>query len=286
LFELFGKDNEVEQAVEVESEPEESVGLLGTAKRVDLLKMHAYRDAIRRSAGAYVLYPGSELREMRAFHEILPGLGAFAFRPRASGEPEGTDALRTFLEHILMHTASQVSQHERGRFWEQRIYTTKPRGKKHVQSVRFLREPPADTKVLIGYVKSKAHLEWIGNTRLYNLRADDRPGTIDAKALGAELIVLWGEALGPDVEVWRRSSNPLFMTRDDLFELGYPAPSGHLYHCLRLIEVTPRIPKADLNRKTVIQVLLSMGRNLPLKAPHVTTWQTLVTMTSAKPASQ
>jgi hypothetical protein len=285
LFELFGKENEAELPGELESDTEETGGLPGAAKRVDLLKMHSYRDAIRRSAGAYVLYPGSELREMRAFHEILPGLGAFALRPRATGDPEGTDALRTFLEDILMHTASQVSQHERGRFWEQRIYATKPHGKKHVQSVRFLREPPADTEVLIGYVKSKAHLEWIENTRLYNLRADDRPGTIDAKALGAELIVLWGEALGLNVQVWRRGSNPLLMTRDNLFELGYPAPSGHLYHCLRLSEVTPKIVRADLNRKIVIQVLLSMGRNLPLKAPHVTTWQTLVTMTSGKSVS-
>ena len=30
----------------------------GNYKRADLLKMHAYRDAIRRSEGAYILYPG------------------------------------------------------------------------------------------------------------------------------------------------------------------------------------------------------------------------------------
>jgi Protein of unknown function (DUF524). len=29
----------------------------GIYKRVDLLKMHAYKDAIRRTAGAYILYP-------------------------------------------------------------------------------------------------------------------------------------------------------------------------------------------------------------------------------------
>ena len=32
---------------------------LGVSRRDDLLKMHAYRDAIRRSAGAYVLFPGT-----------------------------------------------------------------------------------------------------------------------------------------------------------------------------------------------------------------------------------
>lgn len=32
----------------------------GTYKRADLLKMHAYKDAIRRTGGAYILYPGTE----------------------------------------------------------------------------------------------------------------------------------------------------------------------------------------------------------------------------------
>src|SRR5829696_8253469 len=39
---------------------EEEVERLARSKREDLLKMHAYRDAIRRSAGAYVLYPGDQ----------------------------------------------------------------------------------------------------------------------------------------------------------------------------------------------------------------------------------
>ena len=53
------------------------------AKRSDLLKMHAYRDAIRRSQGAYVLYPGTDgdSTQWREYHELLPGLGAFAVRP-------------------------------------------------------------------------------------------------------------------------------------------------------------------------------------------------------------
>src|SRR5205807_2548341 len=37
----------------------------GGAKRDDLLKMHAYRDAISRTAGAYVLYPGLEILNIR-----------------------------------------------------------------------------------------------------------------------------------------------------------------------------------------------------------------------------
>lgn len=49
----------------------------GNYKRQDLLKMHAYRDAIKRSQGAYVLYPGraNAAVKLKGFHEILPGLG-------------------------------------------------------------------------------------------------------------------------------------------------------------------------------------------------------------------
>lgn len=48
-----------------------------TYKNVYLLKMHAYKDAIRRSGGAYILYPGATNETFRGFQEIIPGLGAF-----------------------------------------------------------------------------------------------------------------------------------------------------------------------------------------------------------------
>ena len=70
---------------------------LARSKREDLLKMHAYRDAIRRSAGAYVLYPGEHHQQpFVEHHEVLPGLGAFVLRPRDGGTV-GTDALEQFL---------------------------------------------------------------------------------------------------------------------------------------------------------------------------------------------
>ncbi|MGN1256423.1 MAG: DUF2357 domain-containing protein, partial [Bacteroidaceae bacterium] len=53
----------------------------GIYKRADLLKMHAYKDAIRRTSGAYILYPGTVERRLKGFHEIIPGLGAFCLTP-------------------------------------------------------------------------------------------------------------------------------------------------------------------------------------------------------------
>src|SRR5438309_10260950 len=89
----------------------------GAPKRTDLLKMHAYRDAIRRSAGAYVIYPGDEERTpFMEHHEVLPGLGAFPLRPGAAGAV-GAAALDRFLEDVVDHVVDRATQHERSRLW-------------------------------------------------------------------------------------------------------------------------------------------------------------------------
>lgn len=64
---LFGMENSDDADAETD----------GNYKRQDLLKMHAYRDAIKRSQGAYILYPGrlSTPEQFKGFHEVLPGLG-------------------------------------------------------------------------------------------------------------------------------------------------------------------------------------------------------------------
>lgn len=87
--------------------------------RSDLLKMHAYRDAIRRTQGAYVLYPGrtgSETISWYGFHELLPGLGAFALRPghEAAGVRELSDFIREVVEHLcsLSTRREQLSYHQ------------------------------------------------------------------------------------------------------------------------------------------------------------------------------
>ncbi len=76
------------------------------AKYDDLLKMHAYRDAIRRTAGAYVLYPGTPGDDQThlGFHEVLPGLGAFAVRPDSQGNARGSPRY-----HDSLTTSSGIS---------------------------------------------------------------------------------------------------------------------------------------------------------------------------------
>ena len=81
-----------------------------TFKRNDLLKMHAYKDAIRRSAGAYVIYPGqsNESYIKYSFHEILPGLGAFPLNP--SSLPGNENALEEFIQEVADHFCKTESQ--------------------------------------------------------------------------------------------------------------------------------------------------------------------------------
>ncbi|HEY1939780.1 MAG TPA: DUF2357 domain-containing protein [Candidatus Angelobacter sp.] len=69
-------------------------------KRDDLLRMHAYKDAVRRSTGAYILFPGNDSTLFREFHEIVPGIGAFALRPTESGSL-GTEQVKTFISDVI-----------------------------------------------------------------------------------------------------------------------------------------------------------------------------------------
>src|SRR5207244_8632467 len=96
LFGLVGNEDELD-------EEKRAFRTNQVAKRADLLKMHAYRDAIRRTEGAYVIYPGTDpvqSQDWWAFHELLPGLGAFALRPGA------TETSRVLLYEFLERIAN------------------------------------------------------------------------------------------------------------------------------------------------------------------------------------
>jgi hypothetical protein len=70
------------------------------ANHDDLLKMHAYRDAIRHTGGAYVLYPGRGAPALlRRDDDTLPSLGAFAMMP-GMGVAHGIRFLNDFLNSM------------------------------------------------------------------------------------------------------------------------------------------------------------------------------------------
>ncbi|MFI5893039.1 DUF2357 domain-containing protein [Actinoplanes sp. NPDC051513] len=212
-------------------EDEDGVISRGAAKRDDLLKMHAYRDAIHRTAGAYVLYPGDVTVDRRQFSEALPGLGAFPLRPGAEGA-YGVEEISIFLTGVLDHVADQATQHERERFWRARIYAAPAQEHPRLPPAPFLDRPPADTDVLVGYVRGSRHRAWIDQTRSYNVRADNRTGALHlgSRELSARLVLLYEEVRSvPRIFELARAGEWRAVDRQELIGTGYPEPRGLLY---------------------------------------------------------
>jgi predicted component of viral defense system (DUF524 family) len=79
----FQESGDDDDAILIEEKREkDDIKFEGRFKRADLFKMHTYNDAIRRTAGSYILYPGNKRMEpFRKFHEVIPGVGAFVVKP-------------------------------------------------------------------------------------------------------------------------------------------------------------------------------------------------------------
>ena len=90
----------------------EEVKLRKDVKRVDILKMHTYRDAIPRTAGAYILYPGTKDNSRRYEYgdEILPSLGAFPLYPRDDKSDE--EPIGRFLTSVAEYLCDRITRWE------------------------------------------------------------------------------------------------------------------------------------------------------------------------------
>jgi hypothetical protein len=194
LLEILGEDDP--------EDPTEAGDAEGYAKqqalREDLLKMHAYRDAIRRSSGAYVVYPGdgsgSDGEKFLEYHELLPGLGAFALRPSEQGQTAGEPGVRTFIEDTLRHVGDVLSQDRRATHWVHaamgglpKIARTNPISSRAIEGLWFLERPPADEPVAI--LGNSGHVAWIPEPPLLLFRTDAE-GTLPARVLRASWIAL------------------------------------------------------------------------------------------------
>lgn len=119
------KEEQVSDEEKYEITQEKNDEIINTYKRGDLLKMHTYNDAIRRTVGSYVLYPG---RDANAGHtpsvydEILPGVGAFAIRP--GNENAGHEAVKNFIRQIIVFKAKGASRQVRKDYFENMILQT------------------------------------------------------------------------------------------------------------------------------------------------------------------
>ncbi|WP_243388024.1 DUF2357 domain-containing protein [Bacillus kexueae] len=55
-----------------------------SSKKEDIIKMHAYKDGINNTLGAYVLYPGNEFCIYQESESVIPGIGAIPLAPNDS----------------------------------------------------------------------------------------------------------------------------------------------------------------------------------------------------------
>lgn len=73
-------------------------------KNDDIYKMHTYKDSIRNTLGAYVLYPGKNKKIYREFTKNIPSVGAFPLTPGKSYSDENK------IEKFLKKAFLEISQ--------------------------------------------------------------------------------------------------------------------------------------------------------------------------------
>lgn len=222
---LFG----VEGADDVDEETD------GNYKRQDLLKMHAYRDAIKRSQGAYVLYPGRSNKPVQfsGFHEILPGLGAFGVSPDDVGKAQGMDELTKFLEAALVHLGDRATAQERSSYHLLEAYRAKE-APRHVAAVSWpdfdnfglnLRAlPPAEHMVLVAWRYEQSQLDWteLNGVAVVSLGREAGSWRIQTQLASARHLVLHVRTGGTH-GAWRvRTSGFRILCDTDLAAVGYP----------------------------------------------------------------
>ncbi|MEA4852328.1 MAG: DUF2357 domain-containing protein [Paludibacter sp.] len=234
---VFGENNETEMSdEELESElnTEKTEIIKGNVKRIDLLKMHAYKDAIRRTAGAYVLYPGSEKDSRRRFHEIIPGLGAFAIKPSGVGY-DGSEELKRFLNEVTEHFMNRASEREQIGWKTYETYSSEQQIVSDIipeNSGEKRALLPTETTVLVGYYKSVEQLKWIDNSKRYNARTGDTRGSIrlSPKETGAKYLLLHGPGETKTGRLYKLGDKgPRIFSKADMIKRKYENPTHDFY---------------------------------------------------------
>lgn len=236
----------LKQYTENDLDEEKAENRKGLYKNADLLKMHAYKDAIRRTGGAYVLYPGDKSINRKGFHEIIPGLGAFPVKP--SKTDSGIGELKTFILEIIEHFINRSTQREKIAFRTFDIYKNPPEFDNVVKDP--LPEPyntnrdliPDDTYVLVGYYNSIEQYNWIKRTKLYNFRMGSDTGSLllDKETVSSKYLLLHTSNDTDSGDLWKIVSKGLKVySKEDLNKKGYPTtPSQDNYLVIQIEPLT------------------------------------------------
>jgi predicted component of viral defense system (DUF524 family) len=210
-----------------------------TYNNVDIYKMHAYKDAIRRTGGAYILYPGNSKSSppFKGFHELLPGLGAFAILPRKDRlkSPNDYPELVSFITELINHFDDRLSQRERFSFNISKIF----KEKRNFNSTKTIPEYidrsnkekliPAETSILVGYYRSKTYLDWFLKNNKYNIRFGDKRYAITKEMISADFLLLYNSDSPNCIFLRISGNNPKIYAKQDLISLNYPNPTAENY---------------------------------------------------------
>lgn len=209
-------------------EEEENNERKGNYKNADLLKMHAYKDAIRRTGGAYILYPGSVRKEIRGFHEIIPGLGAFSINPKSHNNDIAE--LSKFIDLVIDHLLDRASQRENVIYKAHQIYQIDKKDDNilHEPIPEYLNGKkliPDDTFVLVGYATTNERFKWYEENGKYIFRMDEEMGSLElnSEVVNAKYLLLRrsGEATASNLyEI--KSKGPKVFSTVHLDKLKYP----------------------------------------------------------------
>jgi predicted component of viral defense system (DUF524 family) len=234
IAELFGKDD-VDLSAEKQEQRE------GRYKRADLLKMHAYHDAIRRTRGAYILYPGDEAKPWERYREVLPGIGAFPMRPG-----NGAQEVEKFIREIVAHTCDRATVRERQSYHTYRVqeavasYEVLSKFPERDIGGKQRAAPLAETFVLVGWYKDEAHLKWILDKKLYNFRMDTERGSLRLKpdVSGAQYLLLHSHKGATSQGLMRLSGEgPRVLSREALKAEGYPGEPSKPFYLVYNVEM-------------------------------------------------
>ena len=220
-YDYQGSDrDEYDEALAESLNEEKRQEQVGVYKRADLLKMHAYNDAIRRTGGSYVLYPGTKEKSLRGFHEIIPGLGAFPVNPNTF--EEDAVAIKQFIDDLILHFLNRISQRETKAYYDYEIHQMPPAS----VVCEPMPEPygerrhliPNNTNVLIGYCKNQEHMMWVLLNKCYNTRMGTIAGSLrlTEEITTAQYLLLHNESDKMQLMLRLDGKGARVMSREDL----------------------------------------------------------------------
>jgi predicted component of viral defense system (DUF524 family) len=272
--EIFGDTDDKftdEAALEKDLAADKVLQREGRYRRGDLLKMHAYRDAIRRTAGAYVLYPGTEARNWRGFHEIVPGLGAFGIRPCEEGD-DGTPSLKDFILQVVNHVCDRATRREQETYHRYRIQDPggpppqavceAPLPEYDIYGRRV--KPPRETPILVAWYQNEVQLGWSQDKGMVIVRMDDRPGSLSltTETVGACYILLHTEGciaapglLAIKPFTGSAPAGPRVITARTLkTKYKYPLPTHSRYYIVYRVENAPDFEHVQWNIRKLLEL--------------------------------